>query len=52
LTFKNTKWDAKLRIRVKTVVMILMMVLRANLGDTMLKRGMNQIGAWKRRGLQ
>jgi hypothetical protein len=28
-----------------TVVMILAMVLCANLGDTMLKRGMNQIGA-------
>lgn len=34
----------ELRLRIKTIVMILMMVFCANLGDLMLKRGMNQIG--------
>src|ERR1700736_6194759 len=33
------------RIRVKTLVMILAMVVCANAGDLMLKRGMTQIGA-------
>jgi len=33
------------RIRVKTLVMILAMVVCANAGDLMLKRGMSQIGA-------
>lgn len=33
------------RIRVKTLVMILAMVVCANVGDLMLKRGMMQIGA-------
>jgi uncharacterized membrane protein len=35
----------ELRIRIKTLVMILAMVLCANTGDLMLKRGMMQIGA-------
>jgi uncharacterized membrane protein len=35
----------ELRIRIKTLVMILAMVVCANLGDLMLKRGMTQIGA-------
>jgi len=34
----------ELRLRIKTLVMILMMVFCANLGDLMLKRGMSQIG--------
>jgi uncharacterized membrane protein len=34
-----------LRLRIKTLVMILAMVLCANVGDLMLKRGMTQIGA-------
>lgn len=34
----------ELRLRIKTIVMILMMVLCANVGDLMLKRGMSQIG--------
>lgn len=34
-----------LRIRIKTLVMILAMVVCANAGDLMLKRGMTQIGA-------
>lgn len=33
------------RIRIKTLVMILAMVVCANVGDLMLKRGMTQIGA-------
>lgn len=33
------------RLRVKTLVVVLMMVVCANLGDLMLKRGMLQIGA-------
>src|SRR6202051_3223999 len=33
------------RIRIKTLVMILAMVVCANAGDLMLKRGMMQIGA-------
>jgi len=33
------------RIRIKTLVMILAMVVCANVGDLMLKRGMMQIGA-------
>jgi uncharacterized membrane protein len=33
------------RIRIKTLVMILTMVVCANVGDLMLKRGMMQIGA-------
>jgi uncharacterized membrane protein len=33
-----------LRIRIKTIVMILLMVLCANAGDLMLKHGMSQIG--------
>ena len=35
----------ELRIRIKTLVMILAMVVCANVGDLMLKRGMMQIGA-------
>jgi uncharacterized membrane protein len=35
----------ELRIRIKTLVMILTMVVCANAGDLMLKRGMTQIGA-------
>lgn len=35
----------QLRIRIKTLVMILAMVVCANAGDLMLKRGMTQIGA-------
>src|SRR5260221_8018668 len=35
----------ELRIRIKTLVMILAMVVCANAGDLMLKRGMTQIGA-------
>jgi len=33
------------RLRVKTLVMVLLMVVCANVGDLMLKRGMLQIGA-------
>lgn len=33
-----------MRVRIKTLVTMLVMVLCANVGDTMLKRGMNQIG--------
>jgi uncharacterized membrane protein len=36
---------SEVRLRIKTLVMILTMVLCANVGDLMLKRGMNQIGA-------
>ncbi len=35
----------ELRLRIKTLVMILVMVVCANIGDLMLKRGMSQIGA-------
>jgi uncharacterized membrane protein len=35
----------ELRLRIKTFVMILVMVLCANAGDLMLKRGMTKIGA-------
>jgi drug/metabolite transporter (DMT)-like permease len=35
----------ELRVRIKTLVMILVMVVCANVGDLMLKRGMTQIGA-------
>jgi uncharacterized membrane protein len=35
----------ELRLRIKTLVMILAMVVCANAGDLMLKHGMNQIGA-------
>ena len=35
----------KLRIRIKTLVMILAMVVCANTGDLLLKRGMTKIGA-------
>jgi uncharacterized membrane protein len=35
----------ELRIRIKTLVMVLAMVVCANAGDLMLKRGMTQIGA-------
>jgi uncharacterized membrane protein len=35
----------ELRVRIKTLVMILAMVVCANAGDLMLKRGMTQIGA-------
>jgi uncharacterized membrane protein len=34
-----------LRVRIKTLVMILVMVVCANAGDLLLKRGMTQIGA-------
>ncbi len=33
------------RLRIKTLVMVLSMVLCANVGDLMLKRGMSKIGA-------
>src|SRR3974377_2536975 len=33
------------RVRYKTLLMVLLMVVTANLGDLMLKRGMVQIGA-------
>jgi uncharacterized membrane protein len=33
------------RLRVKTLIMVLAMVVCANVGDLMLKRGMSQIGA-------
>ena len=33
------------RLRIKTLVMVLLMVLCANTGDLLLKRGMTQIGA-------
>src|SRR6266851_8294023 len=33
------------RLRIKTLVMVLAMVMCANAGDLMLKRGMSQIGA-------
>jgi len=35
----------ELRIRIKTLVMILAMVVCANTGDLLLKRGMTQVGA-------
>jgi uncharacterized membrane protein len=35
----------ELRVRIKTLVMVLAMVVCANAGDLMLKRGMTQIGA-------
>src|SRR5712692_7504958 len=35
----------ELRIRIKTIVMILAMVVCANTGDLLLKRGMTKIGA-------
>jgi len=35
----------ELRLRIKTLVVILVMVVCANIGDLMLKRGMTQIGA-------
>jgi uncharacterized membrane protein len=35
------------RLRIKTMVMVLAMVVCANVGDLMLKRGMTQIGAVK-----
>jgi uncharacterized membrane protein len=35
------------RLRIKTIVMVLAMVVCANVGDLMLKRGMMQIGAVK-----
>jgi drug/metabolite transporter (DMT)-like permease len=35
----------ELRVRIKTLFMILVMVLCANTGDLMLKRGMSQIGS-------
>jgi len=35
----------ELRIRIKTLVMILVMVVCANTGDLLLKRGMTKIGA-------
>ena len=35
----------ELRVRIKTLVMILVMVVCANAGDLLLKRGMTQIGA-------
>jgi len=33
------------RVRIKTLIMVLAMVVCANVGDLMLKRGMTQIGA-------
>jgi uncharacterized membrane protein len=35
----------ELRLRIKTLLMILVMVVCANTGDLLLKRGMSQIGA-------
>ncbi len=35
------------RLRIKTLVMVLAMVVCANVGDLMLKRGMTQIGVVK-----
>jgi uncharacterized membrane protein len=35
----------ELRVRIKTLVMILVMVVCANTGDLLLKRGMTQIGS-------
>src|ERR1700736_3125539 len=35
----------EVRLRIKTLVMVLAMVVCANVGDLMLKRGMTQIGA-------
>ena len=35
------------RLRIKTLVMVLVMVVCANVGDLMLKRGMTQIGVVK-----
>jgi uncharacterized membrane protein len=35
----------EVRVRIKTLFMILVMVLCANIGDLLLKRGMTQIGA-------
>jgi uncharacterized membrane protein len=35
------------RLRIKTLIMVLVMVVCANVGDLMLKRGMTQIGAVK-----
>jgi hypothetical protein len=32
------------RLRLKTLIMVLLMVVCANTGDLMLKRGMSQIG--------
>jgi len=40
------------RLRIKTLVMVLAMVVCANVGDLMLKRGMTQIGAVKISGSQ
>ncbi|HEY2459939.1 MAG TPA: hypothetical protein VGI16_03990 [Candidatus Acidoferrum sp.] len=37
--------EHQVRLRIKTLVMILSMVVCANAGDLMLKRGMSQIGA-------
>ncbi|HMD42473.1 MAG TPA: hypothetical protein VKH45_05320 [Candidatus Acidoferrum sp.] len=37
--------DREHRLRIKTLFMVLLMVVCANLGDLMLKRGMLQIGA-------
>jgi len=33
------------RLRIKTLIMVLAMVICANVGDLMLKRGMSQVGA-------
>jgi uncharacterized membrane protein len=41
----NIQGDRALRLRIKTLCMILAMVVCANVGDLMLKRGMTQIGA-------
>ena len=38
-------WQSERRLRIKTLVMVLAMVVCANVGDLMLKRGMTQIGA-------
>jgi uncharacterized membrane protein len=37
--------NSERRLRIKTLVMVLLMVVCGNLGDLMLKRGMLQIGA-------
>src|SRR5260370_24016023 len=39
------KMPSERRLRIKTLVMVLAMVVCANAGDLMLKRGMSQIGA-------
>ena len=37
--------SSEARLRIKTLIMVLAMVVCANVGDLMLKRGMSQVGA-------